>query len=75
MQDKNQCEDPIHELWLVYCQLKDAEGDPAACEQIVSSARAQVGRIVNALNRCPLEPKSPGIQAANLNCQYGRQKA
>ena len=47
MQDTDQREDPIHELWLIYCLLKDAETNPDAREQLVSSARWQLGLVVN----------------------------
>jgi hypothetical protein len=62
--------DPIHELWLIYCKLKDAETDPATREPLISSARAQLGTVLSALNHYHFEPKSPGIQAANLNCRH-----
>jgi hypothetical protein len=38
MQDNNDTE-PIHQLWLIYCKLKDAETDPTAREHL---ARAQL---------------------------------
>jgi hypothetical protein len=49
----------IHELWLVYCQLKDAQSDPVACAELIRSARERLGRAVNTLNRLLAEPKSP----------------
>lgn len=73
MQDNDIHHEPIHELWLIYCLLKDAETDPDARLQLISSARTQLGRVVNVLNRSRTEPKSPGIQADNLNCRQ-RQK-
>lgn len=73
MQDNDKCEGHIHELWLIYDQLKDAETDPAVRNQLISSARARLGQVVNALNGFRLEPKQPCSQAANLNCRY-RQK-
>ena len=42
-------EDQIHELWLIYCQLKDAETDLTAREQLISSAKVRLGHVVNAL--------------------------
>jgi hypothetical protein len=73
MQQDDTCVDPIHELWLIYCRLKDAETDPDAREQLLSSARTQLGCVLNALNRFQLVPKSPGTQAANLNCRDRRK--
>jgi hypothetical protein len=61
--------DPTHELWLIYCQLKHAETEPEAREQLISSARYRLGRVLNALNHFRFEPELPGIQAANLNCR------
>lgn len=69
IQDENKLGDAIHELWLIYCQLKDAEENPADCEHLISSARAHLGEIVNVLNHCSIVPKSPSGQAANLNCR------
>lgn len=73
LQDNDKCLELIHELWLIHCQLKDAEVDPDNCEQRVRSARAHLGRVVNALTRFQFGPKSPRLQAANLNCR-DRQK-
>ena len=73
MQDNDRRPGPIHELWLIYCKLKDAEMDPSAREQLISSARAHLGQVVNALNGSDFEPKSPGFKADNLNCRQ-RQK-
>ena len=56
----DKCEDQVHELWLIYCQLKDAEIDLLAREQLISSARGPLGNVVNSLHRVRLEPKSPG---------------
>ena len=69
MQNNDKREDTVHELWLIYCQLKDAEANPAATERLVGSARERLGHLVNALNRDALEPKSPRNKAANLNCR------
>jgi hypothetical protein len=73
-QTNDNCKEPTHELWLIYCQLKHAETEPKAREQLISSARYRLGRVLNALNRFRFELKSPGIQAANLNCRNRRQK-
>lgn len=69
MQDNDKCESHIHELWLIYGQLKDAEVDQISRDQLISSARARLGNIVNTLNGYRLEPKHPYFQAANLNCR------
>ena len=61
MQHSSKYQDPFHELWLIYCLLKDAETDPESRLQLVSSARAHLGQVVNALNRSRFEqtPHSP----------------
>jgi hypothetical protein len=46
--------DHIHELWLIYCQLKDAETDLLAREQLISSARGRLGLVLNALHPAQL---------------------
>ena len=68
-QDNDNGKDPTHELWLIYCQLKHAETEPETREELISSARYRLGRVLNALNRFRFELKSPGIQPANLNCR------
>jgi hypothetical protein len=68
-----QAEDDIHALWLVYCQLKEAEAIATDGYELICSARAELGRAINRLNRLLLEPNSPGLQADNLNCRQ-RQK-
>ena len=65
MHDNDKCADSIHMLWLIYCQLKDAEDDPASREELVSSARARLGDAVKDLNHLRIEPKSPCTQADN----------
>jgi hypothetical protein len=55
----NTGEDQIHELWLIYCQLKDAETDLPGREQLIRSARKRLGQVLNALHRVRFEPKSP----------------
>lgn len=72
MPNNDNCEGQLHELWLIYCQLKDAEIAQGASdrEELISSARARLG---HALNRIRFVPKSPRIQADNLNCRC-RQK-
>jgi len=72
-QNNDNSKDPTQELWLIYCQLKNAETDPEVREQLISSARYRLGRVLNALNHFRFELKSPGIQPANLNCR-NRQK-
>jgi hypothetical protein len=47
----NKWEDQIHELWLIYCQLKDAETDLPSREELITSARGRLGYVVNALHR------------------------
>lgn len=64
----NDNKDPTHELWLIYCQLKHAETEPEAREQLISSARYQLGRVLNVVNRFQFELKSLGIQATNSSC-------
>jgi len=54
----NRWEDQIQELWLIYCQLKDAETDLPAREQLISSARERLGHVVNALHRVRFKPES-----------------
>jgi hypothetical protein len=73
VQDNDKCDEPIHELWLIYSQLKDAETDLTNRQELISGARARLGCALNALNRFQLEPKSPRTQADNLNCRR-RQK-
>jgi hypothetical protein len=51
MQVPDKCASTIHELWLIYCLLKDAETDLRAREELITSARVQLGRTVNTLNR------------------------
>lgn len=68
-----QAEDDIHALWLVYCQLKEAEAVATDGYELICSARMDLERAINRLNRLLLEPKSPGPQADNLNCRQ-RQK-
>lgn len=60
MQDIDTGEDLTHELWLIYCDLKDAETDPDA-RVLVSSARERLGHLVNVLNRLRVEPKTRRI--------------
>lgn len=61
---KNEKFDPIHELWLIYCQLKDAEAaSPDSREELVSLVRTQLGQLVNELNRFGFELKS--VEEAN----------
>jgi hypothetical protein len=67
-----QHEDEIHELWLLYCQLKDSECAAEDNGKILVLAE-QLGRVINRLNRACCQPKSPGTQADNLNCRQ-RQK-
>ena len=50
----DKCEDHIHELWLIYCQLKDAETDLPAREEFIRSARGRLGLVLNALHRLQL---------------------
>ena len=73
MQDNDNYQDLAHELWLIYCQLKDAEIDAATSEKLVASARYRLGQAVNAFNKLGALPKSPGNQADKLNCRC-RQK-
>jgi hypothetical protein len=73
MHDNDKYQGLIHELWLIYCQLRDAEIDSAASEQLVASARSRLGQAVNAVNKLAVAPKSPRTQADNLNCRR-RQK-
>ena len=53
--------DPIHELWLIYCRLKDAETDPAAREQLISSTRTRLAHVLNLFSRYQFEPKQPDL--------------
>jgi hypothetical protein len=64
MRDTNEGDEPIHELWLIYCLLKDAEVDPIGCKQHISSARLKLGRVVNSMNRYQRQPKTACSQAA-----------
>ena len=75
MPNNDNGEGQIHELWLIYRQLKNAETAQVASEreELISSARARLGHALNALNRIRFVPKSPRIQADNLNCRC-RQK-
>jgi hypothetical protein len=67
-----QHEDEIHELWLIYCQLKDSECAADDSGKILAVTE-QLGRLINRLNRACCQSKSPGTQADNLNCRQ-RQK-
>jgi hypothetical protein len=67
-QNNDNSKAPTHQLWLIYCQLKHAETEPEAREQLISSARYQLGRVLNVLNRFQFELKSLDIQAVNSNC-------
>lgn len=62
MQKTGERQDLTHELWLIYCLLKDAEANPDACVQQINSARLQLGCVVNTLNRYQLLPKSARVE-------------
>lgn len=64
MQDTNGDEEPVHELWLIYCLLKDAEVDPAGSTQNISAARLKLGRVVNSMNRYE---RQRGIRRSDKN--------
>ena len=57
IQDSDTQPDPIHELWLIYCQLKDAETDPDDREQLITSTRIRLGHALNLLRRYQFERK------------------
>jgi len=40
-----------HQLWLIYCDLKDAESDPVRRVELVRLSRELLGKIVNDMNR------------------------
>ncbi|HEY9777692.1 MAG TPA: hypothetical protein V6C81_28275 [Planktothrix sp.] len=40
-----------HRLWLVYCQLKDAEADPARRLYLLEKSRAELGEALNAVKK------------------------
>ncbi len=73
MHDNDKYQGLVHELWLIYCQLKDAETDVPVSDQLIATARRRLGYAVNALNKLGVAPKSPTTQADNLNCRH-RQK-
>lgn len=63
-------DDPRHQLWLIYSQLKDAENDAERRLDLLQQSREQLGRVVNSMNRqFFLMPKSASPQAADLNCR------
>ena len=66
--------DEIHQLWLIYCQLKDAEDNPDRRLELLELSREELGQVINLMYRSnqifPFNrPKSPCSQAANLNCR------
>jgi hypothetical protein len=67
-----QYEDEIHDLWLIYCQLRDTECAAEDSGKILVLAE-QLGRVINRPNRACRESNSPRNQADNLNCRQ-RQK-
>ena len=43
--------DVCHQLWLIYSQLKDAEGAPDQRLELLEDSRVELGRLINQLNR------------------------
>ena len=41
----------IHELWLIYSQLKDAESDSEKRLDLLEDSRFQLGKVINRLYR------------------------
>jgi len=52
-------EDIRHRLWLIYSQLKDAEGDAERRLELLERSREELGEVINQLNR----QAEPGIYA------------
>lgn len=74
MKNQNATDDICHELWLIYCHLKDVEIDPAQQLDLLQRSREQLGLVLNKVNRMGYlnvksAPKSSYCQAANLNCR------
>lgn len=66
--------DEIQQLWLIYTQLKNAEDDPDRRPELLERSREELGHLLNDMYKsaqlsCLCCPKSPGNQAANLNCR------
>ncbi len=80
-QSREPSADVLHQLWLIYSHLKEAESDPNLRLKLLEHSREQLARVLNEMNRqsanchAPTlqELKSPRSQAANLNCRH-RQK-
>lgn len=54
--DDQESDDSAHDLWLIYCQLKDAESDSNRRLELLQQSREELGRVLNALN-CRCESK------------------
>lgn len=69
-QNTEHAKDLCHQLWLIYTQLKDAEGNPDQRLELLEQSRLELGTVLNEIYRLLLPiPKSLRSQAANLNCR------
>lgn len=48
---KNAYDDILHQLWLIYSQLKDAESDPGQRLELLERSREELGEVLNEMNR------------------------
>lgn len=56
-------DDIRHQLWLIYEQLKEAEGDLERQSELVQRSREELGQVINQLNR-QAEPALYAIMAS-----------
>lgn len=47
----------IHQLWLVYSQLKDAEANPVQRVELLERSRAELGELINEIYRSAVTHK------------------
>jgi hypothetical protein len=62
--DKNPNQaDLLHELWLIYCRLKDSEADPDNQPYLLIHSRERLGHLLNVMHRAEI-----------TRCQSGKNK-
>lgn len=66
-------DDARHQLWLIYCQLKDVEDDPKGQLELLIRSREQLGEVINQLNR-QAEPAMYAALMANAGAKGGAAK-
>ena len=47
MSKRNQTNELVHKLWLIYSQLKDAECDPIQRLPLLEDSRTELGKVLN----------------------------